>query len=332
MSVRNRFKNLITWFSLLPGNVTEKLHQFESKLPAPMLAVVAVCKNTIRLFISHSTGTLGASLSYYMIFSIAPIMIIIVSVGGLVLGPQAVSGSLKHQVESVLGANAANGFQDIVKGAYHPRKNWIATTLSIILLLFGSIGVFDELRHSLNIIWDIPLAKKKRFITYLVNRSFSFGMLACMAFLLLVSLVIQTGLAIFSDYLSNVLSAVSKILLPPLAFILSLGLSTLLFAFIYKYMSDAKMKFSVVWPGALFTAILFDVGKFLIGLYISKSNIANAYGAASSLVVLLLWIFYSSQIVFFGAEFTRSLALQRGIKLSPASTDDALKKPEERSL
>ena len=286
----------------------------------------------MNLFRSHSTGTLGASLSYYMIFSIAPIMVIIVSVGGAILGPDAVSGSLKHQIESVLGSSTAKEFQDMVKGAYQPGKNWIATSLSIILLLFGAIGVFDELRNSLNIIWDIPPTAKKRFITYLVNRSFSFGMLACIAFLLLVSLVIQTGLAAFSDYLNNVLSAVSKILLTAIAFILSFGLSSLLFAFIYKFMSDAKIKFSVVWPGALFTAGLFDVGKLLIGLYISKSNLANTYGAASSMIVLLLWIFYSSQIVFFGAEFTRALALQRGIKLAPSCNDDTLQKPEEKSL
>ena len=313
--VRDRFKKLVSWFSALPGRVMDKLHLFGSKLPPPLQAVLTVSKNTVNFFRSHFTGTLGASLSYYMIFSIAPIMVIIVSVGGAILGPEAVSGHLKHQIESVLGSSAAKEFQDIVKGAYKPGKNWIATTLSVVLLLFGSIGVFDELRNSLNIIWDIPPVTKKRFITYLINRSFSFGMLACIAFLLLVSLVIQTGLAAFSDYLGSLLSSVSKIILTALAFILSFGLSTLLFAFIYRFMSDAKIKFSVVWPGAVFTAALFDIGKLLIGLYISKSNIANTYGAASSMIVLLLWIFYSSQIVFFGAEFTRALALQRGIKL-----------------
>ena len=319
--VSDRFKKLIVWFSTSWSKVTDKLHLLESKLPAPLYAILTVTKNTVNLFRSHSTGTLGASLSYYMIFSIAPIMVIIVSVGGAVLGPEAVSGSLKHQIESVLGSSAAKEFQDIVKGAYQPGKNWIATTLSIILLLFGSIGVFDELRDSLNVIWDVPPIEKKRFITYLINRSFSFGMLACIAFLLLVSLVIQTGLAAFADYLSNLLSTVSKILLTTIAFILSFGLSTLLFAFIYRFMSDAKIKFSVVWPGALFTAVLFDIGKLLIGLYISKSNIANTYGAASSMIVLLLWVFYSSQIVFFGAEFTRALALQRGILLTPPPSD-----------
>jgi membrane protein len=178
------------------------------------------------------------------------------------------------------------------------------------------------LRTSLNTIWDVPPTKKKKFLNYLLGRLFSFGMLICLAFLLLVSLIIQAGLAAFSSYLGNLLPTISKILLASLEFVLSFGLSVLLFAFIYKFMSDVKIKFRIVWPGAIFTAALFAIGKYLIGLYISQSHIANTYGAASSLIVLLLWIFYSSQIVFFGAEFTRALALHRGIKLVPGKNGE----------
>ena len=317
ISVRNRFKNLITWFSVVPGKVTDKLLLLQSKLPKPLQSAITVSKDTVTFFRSHATGTLGAGLSYYMLFSIAPIMVIIVSVAGVILGPDAVSGALQHQIQSVMGASTAKQLQDMVKGAYQPGKNWIGTTLSAALLFFGALGVFDELRDSLNIIWDVPPVAKKKFLNYFVNRLFSIGMLLCMAFLLLVSLVIEAGLSAFSSYLSTNLSGISKILLAALEFTLSFGLSTMLFAFIYKFMSDVKIKLRLVWPGALFTAALFAVGKYLIGLYISTSRIANTYGAASSMIVLLLWVFYSSQIVFIGAEFTRALALHRGINLTP---------------
>jgi membrane protein len=156
---------------------------------------------------------------------------------------------------------------------------------------------------------------KKPFWTYLMNRLFSFGMIASIAFLLIVSLVLNAAIAGLSEYLNQLLPAISKVLLAGGEIIISFSLTTLLFAFIYKYMSDVKMKWWNVFYGALFTSILFAIGKYLIGIYIGTSNIANTYGAASSLIVILLWVFYSSQIVFFGAEFTRALTDYRGIKI-----------------
>ena len=286
-----------------------------NKLPRPVQIFFTVVKKSVSLFLKHDTASLGSGLSYYTIFSIAPMLIIVVSITGSIFGPEAVTGELKHQIQDLLGSSTANMLQTMVKAAYQPGKNWIATALSIVLVITGSIGVFDQLRASLNVIWDVKPLAKKPFLIYLLNRLFSFAMIACIAFLLLVSLALNAAIAAFSGFLNHLIPTISKIILSVVEIIISFGLTTVLFAFIYKFMSDIKMKWANVFYGAIFTSVLFAVGKYLIGLYLSKSNLANTYGAASSVIVVLLWVYYSSQIVFFGAEFTRALADERGVKI-----------------
>lgn len=295
-------------------NIRDGFSKIYRRLPSPLKFCYDILASTIRLFNSHDTSTLGAGLSYYMIFSIAPLLIIVISVVGSLLGPDAVTGALKEQIQQLMGANTASQLQQMVKAAYQPGKNWIATTLSIILLTTGAMGVFDQLRSSLNIIWDIE-QEKKPFLSYVLNRIFSFGMIICIAFLLLISLAVSAGLAGFSAYLKYRFPGFAEIFIVIIEFTLSFSLSTLLFVFVYKFMSDVKIAWKAVFPGAIFTAILFALGKYLIGIYISKSNLANTYGAASSVVVVLLWVFYSSQIVFFGAEFTRALSTRNGMPI-----------------
>ena len=282
-------------------------------LPKPLQKTWDIAKNTISFYDAHDTSTLGAGLSYYMIFSIAPMLIIVISVVGSIYGPDAVNGALKQQIQGLLGSSTADELQKMVKTAYQPGKNWIATSLSVILLVSGAVGVFDQLRTSLNVIWDVEEQKKKAFFRYLMTRLFSMGMIICLAFLLLVSLSLSALVTAFSGYLSQLIPEFSKVLAFIIELVLSFSITTLLFAFIYKFMGDIKLAWKVVIPGAVFTTLLFELGKYLIGLYISSSNLANTYGAASSVVVVLLWVFYSSQIVFFGAEFTRALAVERGI-------------------
>jgi membrane protein len=311
-------KFLTEWkkkFSNAYGRVVEWSGRMYDKLPQPVKLVLSSIRRSATLFISHDTASLGSGLSYYTVFSIAPMFIIVISITGSILGPDAVTGALKEQLQSLMGSGTADTIQTMVKSAYKPGKNWIATTLSIILLLTGAIGVFDQLRTSLNIIWDVKPVAKRPFWSYLMDRLFSFGMIACIAFLLLVSLLVNAAVAGLSGVLSSLLPVLSKILLSALEFVVSFGLTTMLFAFIYKFMSDIKMLWRNVFYGALFTAILFAIGKYLIGIYIGTSNIANTYGAASSVIVILLWVFYSSQIVFFGAEFTRVLAEERGVHI-----------------
>lgn len=285
-------------------------------MPHWMQGAITVLRNSVTLFRSHDTAALGSGLSYFTIFSIAPMLIIVISIVGSIYGPEAVTGELKNQLSSLMGSNTADQLQTMVKAAYKPGKNWIATAISIVLLITGAIGVFDQLRSSLNIIWDVKPQAKKPFMRYLMERLFSFGMIASIAFLLIVSLALNAAIAALSGYMSGLLPAISKLLIQLIEIVVSFGLTTLLFALIYKFMSDVKMKWRNVFYGAIFTAFLFAVGKYLIGLYISQSSIANTYGAASSVVIVLLWVYYSSQIVFFGAEFTRALADYRGIKIA----------------
>lgn len=274
-------------------------------------------KNSFQLFRNHDTFTLGAALSYYTAFSIAPMLIIVISVVGMILGPEAVVGEVKGQVQSFMGARGAKDLQDIIKAAYKPGENWIATVIAIILLIIGATSVFDQMRTSLNTIWDVKPQARKPVLKFLVNRLFSFAMIVCLGFLLLVSFVIHAALAAFTGYLNQWLPDISVVLFKVVEIVLSYCLTAVLFAFVYKFMSDAKLHWNSVWLGALFTAFLFAIGKYLIGLYIGKSNLADTYGAAGSVVVVLAWVFYSSQIIFFGAEFTRALAVERGVSLDP---------------
>ena len=276
-----------------------------------------ILKNSIKLYRNHDTGTLGAALSYYMVFSIAPMLIIVISIVGMILGPEAVQGEIKGQTQGFLGSKGAIELQNMIRAAYKPGTNVLATAIAIVLLLIGATQVFDQLRTSLNTIWDVKPQARKPVLTFIINRLFSFAMIACLGFLLLVSFVFHAIMSGLTDYLNQWLPDASVALFKLAEELVALGLTAFLFAMVYKFMSDAKLHWRSVWLGALFTAVLFGIGKYAIGLYIGKSNLADTYGAAGSIVVVLVWVFYSSQIVFFGAEFTRALAIERGIPLDP---------------
>ena len=275
-----------------------------------------VLKGTIRLFWRQDTSTLASSLSYYTIFAIAPVIIIVIAIAGLILGPQAVQGEISNQIQGVLGAKSAAMVEGMIKAAYRPGQNVPAAIIAVTVLIIGAIAVFGQLRTSLNTIWEVKEQGKKPVLQFILTRLFSFAMVVTLAFLLLISLAIHTGLEAFSNYLQRRLPDISILLFQSMNLVFSIGLTWLLFALIYKFLSDAHLKWRSVWWGALFTAVLFSVGKFLIGLYLGHSDVADTYGAAGSVVVILIWVFYSSQILFFGAEFTRALAEYRGDELN----------------
>ncbi|MFN8288534.1 MAG: YihY/virulence factor BrkB family protein [Chitinophagales bacterium] len=277
-------------------------------------------KNSVLLFTKHDTGTLAAALSYYTLFSLAPLLIIVISVAGFILGPDAIEGEVKRQLQGFVGSQSATELQNIIKSAYKPGENIVMTIIALVILVVGATTVFGQLRTSLNVIWDVKPAAKKPVAKFIVSRVFSFAMIISLAFLLLISMVIHSALQAFTNYLNNRLPDISVVLFKLVDYILSMGLTMLLFSLIYKFMSDAKLKWRSVWKGALFTTVLFILGKYLIGLYISKSNLASTYGAAGSVIVILVWVFYSSQILFFGAEFTQALAIEKGVSLDPKAT------------
>jgi len=271
-----------------------------------------VLKDSITLFRSDDTGTLGAALSYFTLFSLAPVIIIVIALSGLVLGPTAVAGDISSHLQSLIGAKGANLIQEIIKAAYRPGKNIFAAMMAVVMLIIGSVGVFTQLRTSLNALWKVKGQPKKPVLSFFIGHLFSFAMIITMAFLLLISLVIHAGLDVITLYFQHRFYYISIMIFELLNHLFSLGLTWLLFAFIYKFMSDAKLKWRTVWWGALFTAFLFAIGKFIMELYLSWSNVGDTYGAAGSVIVILVWIFYSSQILLFGAEFTWVLAKYRG--------------------
>ena len=290
-------------------------------------------RNSFKLFKSHDTLTLGAALSYYTGFSLVPILIIVISVAGALLGPEAVQGEIKRQLLHIMGPEPAEQLENIIKAAYRPGHNMFATLVALVLLIVGSTSVFIQLRTSLNTIWCVKEQSKQPILKFFIDRLFSFAMIACLIFLLLVSLSVHAGLAALANYLNQHNPNISSFTLEVVDFILTFALTSLLFAIVYKYMSDAKLHWRSVLPGAAFTALLFAIGKYLIGLYLSKSNIVDTYGAAASIVLIYTWVFYSSQVLFFGAEFTHALSKEHGKLLDPTamniSTDENISSLDE---
>lgn len=274
-------------------------------------------KNSFLLFKRHDTATLGAALSYYTVFSMAPLIIIVISVLGALLGPEAISGEVRRQLQSVVGLYSADLIESILKAAYKPGDNLFVTLIAIVVLIIGATSVFGQLRTSLNTIWDVKPHVKQPVLKFVLSRLFSFAMIGCIAFMLLVSLAVHAGLDAFTDYLNQRLSSGSAFLIGTLNLVFSVVLTMALFMFIYRFMSDAKLRWRSVFWGSLFTTVLFIIGKYLIGFYLTKSNLGDTYGAAGSVVIILVWVFYSSQILFFGAEFTRGIAIESGVKLHP---------------
>lgn len=259
---------------------------------------------------------LGAALAYYTVFSVAPMLLVVIAVAGLVFGREAVQGQLDNQIQGLVGAQGADAIQAMVANAgKHGGGAW-ATVVAVATILFGATGVFTQLQTTLNHIFDVKAKPGQGLKGLLHARAAAFGMLLGIGFLLLVSLVISAALAAAGNYLLRVFPG-AEFLLQALNFVVSLAVITVLFAMIFRFLPDVKIAWRDVWFGAAVTALLFTIGKTLIGLYLGNSSVASVYGAAGSLVVVLLWAYYSSQILFFGAELTEVWARHRGAHIVP---------------
>lgn len=255
---------------------------------------------------------LGAALAFYAIFSMAPLLIISVAIAGFVFGQQVAQGQILRQIQGLVGTAGAQAIQSILQHLSHTSSGVAATAVGVIVLLFGASGVFCELRDSLNAVWGVktPGAGLKGMIRY---RFFSFALVLSIGFLLLVSLVLSAALAAAGKYFGQFLPVPGPVLSAANLLISFVGV-TILFALLYKIVPDIPIAWSDVWIGAAVTSVLFSVGKLLIGLYLGKASVGSAYGAAASLVVFLVWIYYSAQIFFLGAEFTRSFSERHGAR------------------
>jgi membrane protein len=266
---------------------------------------------SVRAWISHRAASKGAALAFYTLFSMAPILVLVMAILGRVLGRQAVQGELFAQLQGLLGSAGALAVQSLVADAHLPGSGTMATWLASILLVLGATSVFAELKDSLDDIWNVTVPVPTGLWAVLRSRLLSFGLMLVLAFLLLVSLVVDAGLALAARFMVGL-----RVPALPLISLLSLVLSYLviaaLFAVIYRMLPEVRLSWRDVSVGALATAALFSLGKHLIGVYLGNSAVASSFGAAGSVAALLVWVYYSAQIFFLGAEFTREYALTFG--------------------
>lgn len=268
-------------------------------------------------WVDDNATRLSAALAFYTILSIAPLFVIAIAIAGMAFGEEAATGALTDQLRGLLGDAGAEVAKTTVEKADKPKAGTIATIIGIVTLLFGAAGVFGELQGALNTIWNVKLKPGVGIWAKVKQRFLSFGMVLVIGFLLLVSLVMTTALTAFGGYLEGQAPGVPT-LMRLANFVLSFAVVAALFALIFKYLPDAQVAWKDVWFGALVTAALFTVGKYLIGLYLGTAGVGTPFGAAGSMVAFVVWVYYSGLIVFFGAELTQVAAKRAGREIKPA--------------
>jgi membrane protein len=262
---------------------------------------------------------LGAALAFFTIFSLAPFLVVVIAILGLMFDPEDLRGHVAGQIENMIGREGAEQIQSMIAGADQTGKNGLAGAVGLVALLVGATAVAGQLQDALNRVWEVkPDPRQGGIKNFLMKRVLSFGMILGVAFLLLVSLLVTTVLSRMGEFMtSNVGSETWTSVLLALNFIVTFAIITALFAAMFRFLPDAKVSWRDVWVGAVITAALFTLGKFLLGFYFGKKDLASAYGAAGSLALVLLWVYYSSLILFYGAEFTQVWAKFRGKEIVP---------------
>lgn len=275
-----------------------------------------ILKDAALNFNTNNDMKYSAALSYYTIFSIAPMLLLAISVGSLVFGRSAIEGHLFDQIKGLVGVEASLYIQDMITKISLERNSWLATWIGIGTLVFGATRVFGEIQSTINMIWGLKARPNKGIISYIFNRVLSFAMVLSIGFLLMVSLIASTVIAIMSDKLDDIIPETHSLMV-----LVSSGVGiliiSLMFTLIFRYLPDSVVKWKDAFIGSLFTSVLFLIGKYVIGMYLATSASASAFGAAGSLIILLLWVYYSSILLYFGAEFTKSYAIYRGGGISP---------------
>jgi membrane protein len=263
----------------------------------------ALLKEAGSAWVDDNAPSMGAALAFYTVFSLAPVLIVAISVAGLAFGQRAAEGEFSRQLQSLVGETGARAIQAILQSANRPALGIIASAIGLGTLLVGASGAFVELQDALNKIWKVQRTSESVWLLVIRQRFLSFGLVLGLGFLLLVSLVVSAALGAAGNFIAPLLRW-PVFSLELVNFLLSLGVIALLLAMIFKYLPDADIAWSGVWMGAVVASLLLTIGKALIGLYLARSTVASAYGAASSLVIILTWVYYSAQIVLFGAELT----------------------------
>ena len=280
--------------------------------------VFGLLKRTFQEWLGDKAPQLGAALAYYTVFSLAPLILVLLAIVGVIFrdDPAGAWNRITQQMSYFLDPSAAQVVQNIAQKASEPGKSTIATIIGVALAIFGASGVFGQLQDALNTIWGVKAKPGGGIWEFLRNRFLSFAMVAGVCFLLLVSLTLESLLKAFSYYVQSVLPGGIAVALA-VYLIFDFAVVVLLFAMIFKFLPDVQIEWRDVWIGAVITAILFGIGKWLLGFYLGSGAAGSAYGAASSLITLLLWVYYSSQILLFGAEFTQVYAARAGRAFKP---------------
>ncbi|MGJ8733471.1 YihY/virulence factor BrkB family protein [Cellulophaga fucicola] len=277
----------------------------------------SLLSKTYKSWMADDPFRLSAIVAYYTVLALPALLVIIINVVGSIWGIEIVQGQLTDEFTSALGKDAATAIEQIISETQDSDKNLLSTIIGIGTLLFGATGVFYQLKISLNEIWKIKPNPKASIWKIITDRAVSFAFILVIGFLLLVSFIVTAAISALNSYIRDVLPDVLLYVAYILDFVLSVGIISVLFALMFKYLPDAKIKWKTVWIGAILTAILFVIGKLLLGIYFGQADPGSTYGAAGSIVLILLWVSYSSLILFFGAEFTYVYAKRYGSGIEP---------------
>lgn len=301
--------------------------RYQHFVQSKAMTLIRMIKDAVQAFVDDNAIKLAASLSYYTIFSLPPMLIIIISLTGFFFGEDAVAGQLFYQINELVGDEAALQIQEAVAYIQIQETGFWATVVGIVVLLVTASTAFAEMQSSMNFIWGIQPKPDKSLHAFIKNRLISFAMIASLGFLLMVSLVAHTLISVLYRFLSDILPPEILVLFNLSNEVMVFVIISLLFTFIFKVLPDAKIKYRDAFVGACFTTILFLLGKYAIGLYLGSSGVASVYGAAGSVIVILAWVYYSAIILYFGAEFTKVFILRHGDCIIPNGYSILIEKP-----
>jgi len=302
------------------------------KMALHLSDVWSITKKTFIAWNAADPFRQSAVIAYYAIFSIPALLVIIITLTGFAFGREAVQGEISRQIGQAIGESTAKQVEEMIAKAGEQKNSVWATIISIVTLILGSTGVFAQLQVSLNQIWEVKVVAKKKWLKSIKDRLFSFGLILSIGFLMLLSLLLSAGLSAFSEWIKARLPDIMLLVFRFLNFILSFGITSVLFALMFRILPDARIRWKDVIIGSIVTALLFVLGKFALGVYFGKANPGSTYGAAGSVVLLMLWVSYSCMILFFGAEFTKQFAVHFGRKIEPTKDAELIALPEDKEL
>jgi membrane protein len=277
-----------------------------------------IMKDTVNGFIDENCMKLSASLAYYTVFSLGPMLVLLISLAGIFLGQDAIEGKIFYEIKGLIGSKAALQVQEMIKNLQLSGKSTTALVISIITLAVGATSVFSDIQNSINMVWHVKAKPKRGWVKLIKDRLLSSSLIISLGFLLVVSLIVNGIIIALTDRLKIYFPDITVLLLNLINLLISFIIISFLFAIIFKVLPDVKIKWKDVRAGAIFTTIFFIIGRFLIGFYLETSGTESAYGAAGSIILILLWVYYTAAILYFGAIFTRVYAAYRGSAIEPA--------------